>query len=161
MQIKQGVEKLYFGLLILQKQKEEAEIKLLLAKEKLKDVESAVKAGKATESAKVGLNAGITGEEQNLLTINIQTDDYNSDLKQLIGLPPTSLLTLNEISTENFVADNPLSIDSLLTESQLNNSDIKTAAPFKNKVTFCTQCQQIQLIARFWNHGRLFVSARK
>jgi len=42
LQIQQNAEKLYVGLLILQKQKEEAQIKLLLAQRKLYDVESAV-----------------------------------------------------------------------------------------------------------------------
>jgi len=149
MQIKQGVEKLYYGLLILQKQKEEAEIKLVLAMAKLKDVESAVTAGKSTESGKIGLNASIADEEQNLLKINIQIDDYSSDLMQLIGLSPTSKLTLDEISTENFVAENPLSIDSLLMESQSNNSDIKAATLLKAKTNFALDASKFSYLPDF------------
>lgn len=71
LQIQQNAEKLYIGLLILQKQKEEAQIKLLLAQRKLYDVESAVLAGKTTRSSATGLRANVADEEQNLLKINI------------------------------------------------------------------------------------------
>ena len=69
--VRQGVEKLFFGLLILQKQIEEAEIKTSIARTRLHDVESALAAGKTTESSKYGLNATVADEEQNLLRLKI------------------------------------------------------------------------------------------
>lgn len=136
MQLKQGVEKLYYGILILQKQKEEAEIKLTLAQTKMKDVESAINAGKATESNKIGLNANISDEEQNLLKINIQIDDYTSELKQLIGILPEKAIVLEYIPLENPSLDISLSIDTLVNESQTNNNEIKTATFLKEKVNY-------------------------
>jgi outer membrane protein TolC len=56
-QLKQAVEKLYFGLLILEKQIQEAEIKVILAKTKLYDAENALAAGKTTGSGIYGLSA--------------------------------------------------------------------------------------------------------
>jgi len=66
---RQAVEKLYFGLLVIQKQIEEAELKVTLAKMKLADVVSAVSAGKTTESNSYGLSAAEADEDRNLLKL--------------------------------------------------------------------------------------------
>lgn len=126
LQIKQAAEKLYYGLLILQKQKDEAEIKILVAKNKLKDVESAVNAGKTTYSSQAGLNAQLADEEQNLLKINIQIDDYTSDLKRLIGFNESEELSLEAITAAE-VTNSTLSIDSLATLALSDNLDLKIA----------------------------------
>jgi multidrug efflux pump subunit AcrB/outer membrane protein TolC len=137
MQIKQAAEKLYYGLLILQKQKEEAEIKILLAKSKLKDVESAVIAGKTIYSSQAGLNAQLADEEQNLLKIKIQTDDYISDLKQLIGMDESEVFTLETITVDE-IENSTLPIDSITTLVLADNLDLKiaglTATKAKNAV---------------------------
>jgi outer membrane protein TolC len=126
-QIKQAVEKLYFGLLILTKQIEEADLKVALAKTKLHDVESAVAAGKTTESNIYGLSANAADEEQNLLKLKIQYDDYAADLAQLTGLDPSIELELQPVPAENFVADLP-AIDTSIIESGINNNDLKMAS---------------------------------
>jgi len=126
MQMKQAAEKLYYGLLILQKQKEEAELKILLAKNKLKDVESAVIAGKTTYSSQAGLNAQLADEEQNLLKIKIQIDDYTSDLKRLISMNESDELTLETITVDEIV-NSTLSIDSIATLALADNLDLKIA----------------------------------
>src|SRR6476659_10962035 len=66
-QIRQSVERLYYGLLINQKQKEEAVSKLEAAKIKLFDVESALMAGKTVNVDKAGLQADIADDEQRIL----------------------------------------------------------------------------------------------
>lgn len=132
LQIQQNAEKLYVGLLILQKQKEEAQIKLLLAQRKLYDVESAVLAGKATRSSETGLRANVADEEQNLLKINIQIDDYTADLKRLTGLPRTTALILDPVPFEEQpVHDEKL--DDKISEAQKNNHDLKMADLYKTK----------------------------
>jgi outer membrane protein TolC len=132
MQIKQTAEKLYFGLLILQKQKEEAQIKLLLAQRKLYDVESAVLAGKTTRSNETGLSANAADEEQTLLKINIQMDDYAADLKRLTGLPPASTFVLDPVSVDDIpVRTAPM--EDLVHEAQNGNNDLKMAALYKTK----------------------------
>lgn len=91
LQIKQAVVKLYYGTLILQKQLDEAEAKLALAKSKFTDVENALIAGKTTNADKVGLQANIADEEQNILKINIQIQDYIGDLTNVTGVNAGSL----------------------------------------------------------------------
>lgn len=126
MQIKQAAEKLYYGLLILEKQKEEAELKKAAAQAKLKDAESAVSAGKATTSIQVGLNASVADEEQNLLKIKIQIDDYTADLKQLVGLPDSVNMALEPLADESEQFSKSL-YDSLSNNTALNNVDIRIA----------------------------------
>jgi outer membrane protein TolC len=125
-QIKKAAEKLYFGLLILQKQQEEAELKKALAQLKLYDAESAVMAGKTTTSTQVGLNANLADEEQNLLKITIQISDYTADLKQLIGMPDSVMFALDTIAISGYQFISP-SIDSVTNEARLGNTDLKIA----------------------------------
>lgn len=126
MQIKQVAEKLYYGLLILQKQKEEADLKILLARNKLKDVESAVIASKTTYSSQAGLNAQLADEENNLQKINIQIDDYISDLKRLIDMHESSDLQIDSISFAEF-EKSTLSFDSVASMAMIDNIDLKIA----------------------------------
>jgi len=132
LQIQQNAEKLYIGLLILEKQKEEAQIKLLLAQRKLYDVESAVLAGKATRSSETGLRANVADEEQNLLKINIQMDDYTADLKRLTGLPRATALILDPVSFKEQPVDDE-QLDDKISEAQKNNHDLKMAVLYKTK----------------------------
>jgi outer membrane protein len=78
LQIRQAIEKLYYGLLITQKQQDEANAKIKLAQMRLYDVESALLSGKTIDVNKAGLQANIADEEQNLLKLRIQTEDYVS-----------------------------------------------------------------------------------
>jgi outer membrane protein len=94
-QIRQSVERLYYGLLINQKQKEEAVSKLEAAKIKLFDVESALMAGKTVNVDKAGLQANVADEEQNILQLDIQAQDYMDDLKQITGLTADNLFLTN------------------------------------------------------------------
>ncbi len=145
MQIKQAVEKLYFGLLIVQKQKEEAELKLALANAKLYDVEGAVIAGKTTESNKIGLNASVADEEQNLLKLNIQYDDYAADLKHFIGMPDSVSFVLDSVS---FI-DPQLGIlpkDSLAAEALQGNTDLKIAELTKTKAEYAVKAGRYSYI---------------
>lgn len=141
MQIKQTAEKIYFGLLILQKQKEEAQIKLLLAQRKLYDVESAVLAGKTTRSNEIGLRASMADEEQTLLKINIQIDDYTADLKRLTGLLPATTFVLEPVSVDDIPATaQPMA--TLLDEAQKGNNDLKIAALYKTKAEHAVKASQ-------------------
>jgi outer membrane protein len=92
LQVKQAVEKLYYGLLIVSKQQEEAQAKLELAQTKLYDLEGALSAGKTIDVNKVGLQASIADEEQNLLKLQIQEEDYTSDLKLITGINADKLI---------------------------------------------------------------------
>ncbi|MCF6405677.1 TolC family protein [Chitinophaga filiformis] len=91
LQIKQAIDKLYYGTLITQKQLEEAEAKLALASSRLTDLENAQLAGKTTNADKAGLQAAVANEEQNILKLNIQLQDYMGDLINLTGINAQSL----------------------------------------------------------------------
>ena len=91
LQIKQAVERLYYSTLIAQKQLEEARAKLELANAKLSDVENALLAGKTIAVNKAGLQANIADEEQSMLKLNVQIQDYLGDLINLTGIQATTI----------------------------------------------------------------------
>jgi outer membrane protein TolC len=128
LQVKQTAEKLYFGLLIQQKRKEEALIRLELAQKKLYDVESAVLAGKTTPSSLTGLKANAADEEQNLLRINVQTEDYFDDLRRLTGLKSVSF-ALAPVPLD----DADLSVAPAGVSGPQENQDLKIAALYQTK----------------------------
>lgn len=138
MQLKQGIEKLYYGLLILQKQQQEAQLRIAAAAEKLKEVASAVHAGKAQESAQIGLHASLADEQRNLLKVQFQIDDYTDELKQLTGLPDSTSIQLSEpnIPTENTTLEAP---DSLHEADLNNNTDLKLATLQQSKADYATK----------------------
>ena len=144
-QVKQAVEKLYFGLLILTKQIEEADIKVTLAKTKLHDVENAVVAGKTTESSIYGLSASAADEEQNLLKLEIQYDDYAADLIQLTGLDPEVALELQPLPADNFRTD-IAAIDTSIIESGTKNNDLKMASLNKTKADYSIKASKFSYL---------------
>lgn len=123
LQIQQAVEKLYYGLLITQKQKEEAHANLELANLKLHDVESALNSGKTIDVNRAGLMANIADEEQNLLKLEIQTEDYWSDLKNLTALGSD---TFTLVETETLIPESlPANFQGLASED--HNSELVIA----------------------------------
>jgi outer membrane protein len=135
LQVRQAVEKLFFGLLIVQKQIEEAELKVSLARTKLQDVENALAAGKTTESSRYGLSASLADEEQTQLKLKIQYDDYLADLLQLTGLAPDETIVPEPVATENII-ENSASIDTSLSQASSGNNDLKIAALNKTKADY-------------------------
>lgn len=125
LQVKQAVERLFYGLLINRKQQEEARAKLELARTKLYDVESALLSGKTIDVNKAGLLANMADEEQNLLKLDIQADDYMADLKQLTGI------TADSISLEMPADMQPTPVATQM--DTLNNVDLRIATLGKQK----------------------------
>lgn len=128
LQVKQTAEKLYFGLLIQQKRKEEAQIRLDLARKKLYDVESAVLAGKTTASSLMGLKANVADEEQNLLRINVQTEDYFDDLRRLTGLKSASFALAPVLVDDPGLGAAPAAVP-----GRQENQDLKIATLYQTK----------------------------
>jgi outer membrane protein len=129
LQLQQAVEKIYYGLLINRKQKEEAEARLDLARMKLHDVESALISGKTIASSKAGLMAGVADEEQNLLKLTIQGEDYSADLKNITGLTADSLV-LEEVE---FIMESVPLPDSFKTSAANRNADLMIAGLSRTK----------------------------
>jgi len=144
-QIKQAVEKLFFGILILQKQIEEAELKVRMAETKLKEAENALLAGKTTESSRYGLAATEADEQQNLLRLRMQSDDYIADLMQLTGISRTVDLHLEPVAAE-YLAEKTEPIDTSLKEALLRNNDLKLAALIKTKAVYAIQASKLSYL---------------
>lgn len=145
MQIKQATEKLYYGLLILGKQKEEAEIKLSVAQTKLYDVEGALSAGKTIETSAAGLQANVADEEQNLLRLSISIDDYTADLKHLAGIADTIEIALDTIQTGDFKMVE-LPVTDFANEAQAGNTDLKVATLTKTKAEYAIKASNYSYI---------------
>lgn len=128
LQIKYGIEQLYFGILINQKQLAEAQAKWELAKAKLEDVTNALEAGKTIGVNRAGLLASIADEEQNILKLTYQIQNYTSDLAKLTG-----------INDDNFEVESQVPVlpelpaYATLTGEVSSNPDLQMAQLTKNK----------------------------
>lgn len=123
-EVKQGVEKLYYGILIAQKQKVQAEVDVQLAETQLYDVESALMAGKADSTYRYAAQAQLAGKRQKLLQTAYQIENYTADLKELLGLSPQTELKLTE-SDDLIPLLQPL--QSYLTEAVAHSPEIRMA----------------------------------
>lgn len=93
-QVRQGVEKLYYGLLIAGRQRQQAELSLQAARRQRYDAESARLAGKALPAQVAAAEANVADQEQKLLAVQNQQADYAADLNQLLGQPLDTPLAL-------------------------------------------------------------------
>jgi outer membrane protein len=130
LQIMQAVEKLYYGILINEKQKEEANAKLELARLKFYDLESAKLSGKTIDSNESGLQANIADEEQNLLKLDIQREDYMADMRRLTGIE-SGEIRLEQVGELPFETSS--SVDDYKTVAGENNVDIQLAMLGRSK----------------------------
>ncbi|NBA84672.1 TolC family protein [Emticicia sp. CRIBPO] len=132
LQIRQAVERLYYGLLINQKQKEEALSKIELSKLRIYDVESALLSGKTINISKAGLLASIADEEQNLLKLSIQAEDYTEDLKLLTGIKANELI-LEPVSLNS---DQYLPAETYKSMAASHNPELKIASLTQTKAEY-------------------------
>ncbi len=126
-QIKQSVEKLYFGMLIIRKQIEEAELRIKMSESKLRDVENALLAGKTTGLGKYGLAASVADEQQKLLRLEMTYDDYAADLRQLTGFDPSATLIPEPLDNSQLI-EKVTGIDTSFNETNQRNNDILLAS---------------------------------
>ncbi|MEO6732027.1 MAG: TolC family protein [Ferruginibacter sp.] len=128
LQIKQAVERLYYGTLIVQKQLEEARAKLELANAKLSDVENSLLAGKTITLNRAGLQANIADEEQNMLKLSIQIQDYLGDLINVTGIQVTTIKLdekepdLQDVDVVNVYKNNAINSNIDLQIANINKS---------------------------------------
>ena len=98
-----AVHQLYYGLLVVRKQKEAAEAGLAAAEENLREAKDAVLARNLLE---VAINEGRTAllqNKQSLLAANIQIADLNAELNELLGLPLNTELELSDPGTSESI----------------------------------------------------------
>lgn len=91
-----AVHQLYYGLLIVRKQKEAAEAGLAAARESLREAENAVRARSLLEVSLTEARTAVLQYKQSLTAANIQIADLNAMLNQLLGLPLETHLELSD-----------------------------------------------------------------
>ncbi|MFC0185404.1 Outer membrane protein TolC [Pseudarcicella hirudinis] len=137
--IRLGVEKLYLGILITQKQLEETKASLELTEMKLYDVESALIAGKTELVNKVGLQADLSSQQQKLLQLTNQIEDYSADLKELTGFRSEETLVL--ANPEETLP--PLqSLETYLLQAKNSNPEIQLVNHTIQKANYGVQAAQ-------------------
>ena len=141
-QLKEGVEKVYFGLLITQKQKEAAEIKIQLAQQKLKQAEDALSAGKIIDINTAGLMASLAENEQELLKLENQFDAYKNDLSNLSGIALNDNIRLEDVEVNPELLGEMNSFTSQLEK----NPDIQLARLTAQKASLGVQASKRSFI---------------
>ncbi len=91
LQMVNGVEKLYYGILAVRKRIEETGKRIEAIEHRNYDAESALAAGKATESVTFGMSANLAARRQDLLKLKTEESGYISDLKKLTGVDFSSV----------------------------------------------------------------------
>jgi outer membrane protein len=128
LQLQLAIEQLYYGALIAKKQTEAARTKLDFAKARLYDAEGALTAGKSTGVNLAGLRADIAGQEQGLLRLDMQAQDYLGELGRLANLD-VSALEPPQQEPDN----TPLAEMDAYKSAGINNPDMKIAVLNKEK----------------------------
>lgn len=133
LEIKQGVEKLYFGLLITQQQLTQAQAETEMLNAQLYDIESALMAGKTDSVNRTGLLARLADEEQKTLQLGYQYQDYQDDLDELLGYPPATPIAPLPV-TDTLYTLQPLS--AYVAQAGEQNPDVRIASQTRDKATF-------------------------
>lgn len=130
LKVKQGVEKLYYGILIARKQKEQALVDLDLYKAQLYDLESALLAGETDSTKYYGLQAEISSGKQKVMQADYQIDNYTADLLELINLPADTKLETDSVI---HVEDNSVPVSEYHEKAESNNPDVQMAILTRDK----------------------------
>jgi len=128
-QINAAVEKLYFASLINKHKQVELLAHIELAKIQLYDVKSALAAAKTVDASLYGLEANLADQEQDLIKLKIEGEDYISELALLTGLS-IQQQDLMEIDPTVIQAQSEQEIQD---EAIAGNLDIKLAELNKDK----------------------------
>ena len=129
LKVANAVEQLFLGIMVVRKRKEEAQKNIEVAKLKLFDVESALLSGKTIEANIAGLHAAIADEEQELLKLDFEEEDYIAEFKKVTGLTSDDFYLVDD-ETDNFTEK---SLDDYMLEAENNNVDIQLAQLQKQK----------------------------
>lgn len=120
LQVVNGVERLFYGILAVRKRKVAAEKRIEALSRKLYDVESAFLSGKTVEANTVGMEADVSGRKQDLLELDNEENDYLAELNTLTGIDFRDIPFRDEgiYPIQDSVAD-------YLDEAAANNVDVR------------------------------------
>jgi outer membrane protein len=96
-QVGQNAEKLYYNILIGQKQLVQANINIELLKAQRYDIQSALLAGKTDSVNYYNLEAQLASQQQRVLVTQNQLDNLKSDLNVLLGRQAGSPLNVSDV----------------------------------------------------------------
>ena len=82
------VHEAFFGLLIAQRYKQAAQVRVAAAEEQLRDAANAVEAGTTLSVAQIGRRAALLEARHALLSVENQISDVALEFNDLLGLPP-------------------------------------------------------------------------
>ncbi|MDR7132454.1 outer membrane protein TolC [Algoriphagus sp. 4150] len=129
LQITYAVEQLYYGILAVRKRMEEAQKNIEIAELNLYDLQSALLAGKTIDVNEVGLRALIADEEQELLMLKFQEEDYVAEFKQVTGITSEEIV----LAYEDLNIDLGKSLYEYQEDANLNNVDLEITKLQKQK----------------------------
>ena len=129
LKVANAVEQLFLGIMVVRKRKEEAQKNIEVAKLKLFDVESALLSGKTIEANIAGLNAAIADEEQELLKLDFEEEDYIAEFKKVTGITSDEFQLVDE-ENDDFIDKG---LEDYTLEAESKNIDIQLAQLQKQK----------------------------
>jgi outer membrane protein TolC len=147
-----GVHRLYFGILIAQKQKVAAQASVQAAQETLQDAQNAYQSGNVLEVSVIGSRAQLLQSRQALLVARIQESDLVAEMNNVLGFPLDTELILEEAPLQN---EKLISRDEYLKGALMHNPDILnvketiTKAKHGVEAAYCSYIPDISLFARY------------
>ena len=147
-----GVQRLYFGILIAQKQKAAARASVQAAEETLQDAQNAYQSGNVLEVSVIGSRAQLLQNRQALLVARIQESDLTAEMNNVLGFPPDTELILEEPAAQD---ENIVSRDEYLKSALLYNPEIRntretiTKAKHGVEAAYYSYIPDISLFARY------------
>ena len=119
------VHALYYGILVTQMQKKAAEQEGVSASETLRESKNEVQGGSALDVSELQRRAALLESQQAVLTLDLQIQDYTTELNDLLGLP---LDTQLELQPEDATRFEILSKEDCIKTAWAENPQIQSAA---------------------------------
>ena len=119
-----ATHQLYYGLLIAERQRKAQLAACTAAEQKLKESRDAVQSGVALEVTTTGAHAALLSAQQELLTVENQLSDLTTEMNDLLGLPLSTELQLEDAT---WLLAEPRAQDEYLRQALAVNPELKSA----------------------------------
>lgn len=118
-----AVRRLFYGILLAEKQTEVYGTYVNAFEETVKEAEDAFSAGNVLESSVMEAETGLLNSRQNLKSAETRLSDLKAQLRDLLNLPSDTEITLDGES----ITDEPENISITKAEAELTSPDVKAA----------------------------------
>jgi multidrug efflux pump subunit AcrB/outer membrane protein TolC len=146
-----ATHRLFYGLVLAQKQKEAASAAVAAGEQALREAKDGVAAGNVLEVAAIGSNAVLLQNKHSLLSAEIQIADLNSELNDLLGLPLDTDIDPVDPSPPEPTADTR---ETYVQEALEKNPEIKAARESVDKAQSGVKAAQLDYIPDITAFGR-------